>query len=125
MLFVILFASCGGTNTKNDDVEKDEVEVVDTPDNTEVDKKVEKTVEEQIVGSWYDESAISGFDIVFNKDGNFFWHSGSDEGEDTWKITTEGKLHFFGADNEILEITKTTLKITDGKTETVYTRNVE
>ena len=117
LLFVFILSSCGSSNQ----TEEGNGEEANTTNET----VVEKTPTEMIVGSWYEEAAISGFDIVFMEDGNFFWHSGRDEGEDTWNVTDEGKLHMFGIDHEILELTETTLKVKGDGMESIYTRNVE
>ncbi len=124
VLFVFFLSACGGNCKHGDDENTEDVVNTETDTDTEVEEvKKEKTQEELIIGDWYDEAAISGFDIIFNADGSFFWHSGSDEGEDTWKITDDGKFHYFAQDFEILELTDKVFKITDGETETKFERN--
>jgi len=121
VLFVFLFSACGGnnTNTEKTDENKKE-EIADTKEDKN--ETLQKTPTELIVGSWYDETSISGFDIIFNEDGTLLWHSGSDEGEDSWKITEEGKFNYFAEDYEILELTEEVFKITDGEVETTFVK---
>ena len=86
----------------------------------------EITLEEMIVGSWYEETTAGVYDIIFNEDGSFYWHSGTDEGEASWEIVDYEKLNMFGTDYEILELTETIMKITDGRNpESTFTRRVE
>ncbi len=117
LLFVFLFSACGGSSNSIEKTDDTTEEVTDT----KVDK-TEKTQAELIVGNWYDESSISGFDIGFNADGTFWWHSGSDEGEDSWTITDDGKFNYFAVDYEIVELTAEIFKITDGEEETTFER---
>lgn len=133
LLIAIFFVACNGekTNKNGDDHNADTTTTEEvTPDEsetTENDQPATKPVEELLVGNWSQNEgeAISGFDIVFMEDGSLFWHSGTDEGEDTWQVVEGGKLVMFGLEHDIVEISETSLKISDGEGESNYTRVTE
>jgi len=120
LLFVFLFSACGGNSKNIEKTDNTKEEVTDTKTDEVV--VTQKTQTELIVGNWYDETTVSGFDIGFNEDGTFWWHSGSDEGEGSWTITDDGKFNYFAVDYEIVELTTKIFKITDGEEETTFTR---
>ncbi|MCP4440784.1 MAG: hypothetical protein GY810_17820 [Aureispira sp.] len=122
----LFITSCNGT--QKDEVKNDTKEIkTDATANTDkpVAYTTEKTAAEILVGgSWNNPAAARSEDIVFNADGNMFWRSGTDEGEDKWEVKGADVLHFYGKDYQIEELTESKLTVSaDGET-TTYERNL-
>jgi len=130
LLFAFLISSCGGEKTNEVKDDKKEVEAIEAEKKATNEK--EKTVARekgpaQILptGSWSNEAAARGEDVIFNEDGTMLWRSGNDEGSDSWSIKGTDVLEFYGADYKIEELTETKLVVSKDGEKTTYQRNKE
>jgi len=120
LIFIsILFLSCNNKSASSSNEN-----TTTTNENTKNEANTNQVVESEnyqklIIGSWYNYGTATGEDIVFNQDGTFNYHSGTNENTGKWKIE-ENTLNFFDTDYKIIELTKDKLVIEDKFGQTTY-----